>query len=232
MKTNYEIILNSEETLPLLRIPPTSSGPLLVIVPSIFGIGPDVIQFSEQFAQAGALVYVLDSFWRIHPGPLLIPDETPQARKRKREVNPENVLTDLLQAIEHGKSEERCNGSVILLGICFGGKFVISAASKTNIKALAAWHGGGLLSALESDSVLSALENVDIEMDFGEADPMIPLSEVQKIRAILRNTNNVNIRTHPDSGHGFSHIGTPKGNDKAAKTALKNVLNLVTRYQD
>ena len=231
MTTNYEIPRN-EEKLPILRIPPAGTGPLLVIIPSIFGIGPDVIQFSEQFAQAGALVYVLDSFWRNHPGPLQIPEQTPQALQRIREVNPENVLMDLLSAIEHGKSEPLCNGSVILLGICFGGKFVISAASKTTIQALSTWHGGGLLPILDSGSILSALKNVDIEMDFGEADPMIPLSDVQKIRDVLQHIENVNIRTHPDSGHGFSHIGTPKGNDKAAQTALENVITLVTRYQE
>ena len=231
MTTNYEITLNTEEKLPILRVPPTDEGPLLVIIPSIFGISPDVVEFSERFAQEGALVYVLDSFWRSHPGPLQIPEQTQLALQRRREVNPENVFSDLIAAIEHGKSEALCNGSVILLGICFGGKFALSAPITSEIQAVAAWHGGGLLSVLQSEGILSALQNVDIELDFGEADPMIPLTEVQKIRGNLQNIANVNIRTHPNSGHGFSHIGTAKGNEKAAKIAVKNMINLVTLYQ-
>ena len=48
--------------MPILRVEPTDPGPLLVIVPSIFGIGTDVVEYMLAFASEGALVYVLIPF--------------------------------------------------------------------------------------------------------------------------------------------------------------------------
>ena len=71
--TNYEIPSTKQEMIPILRLEPITMGPLVVIVPSIFGIGSDVVEYAKTFSKAGALVYVMDSFWREAPGPLPIP---------------------------------------------------------------------------------------------------------------------------------------------------------------
>ena len=57
-----------------------------MIVPSIFGIGTDVVDYAVAFANEGAL-YALIPFWRNAPGPLPIPSGAPQAMKRMREVD-------------------------------------------------------------------------------------------------------------------------------------------------
>ena len=170
----------------------------------------------------------MDSFWRENPGPLAIPNGASQAMKRMHQVDPENVIGDLICAIEHGRKESFCNGSVILLGICFGGKFVVKATEQTKIQGLATWHGGDLLSVLHS----SDLEKVHIEMDFGETDPLIPLSDVEKIHSSLQYVQNIRIRTHANSGHGFTHMGTMKYNDNASQQAIHGVLSLIKTFQN
>ena len=227
MTTNYEITSSTQEKIPVLRMEPLSKGPLVVVVPSIFGIGSDVVEYAKLFSEAGALVYVMDSFWREDSGPLPIPQGASRAMKRMHQVDPENVVGDLICAVTHGKRESLCNGSVILLGICFGGRFVVKATAVTNIQGLATWHGGDLLSVLHS----ADLENVHIEMDFGETDPLIPSSDVKKIRDSLQGVENIHIRTHPNSGHGFTHRDTMKYNDKATQQATKGVLDLIDTFQ-
>jgi len=227
MTTNFEITSNIEEKIPILRMEPISMGPLVVIVPSIFGIGSDVVEYGKIFSKAGALVYVMDSFWREDSGPLPIPNGAPRAMKRMNQVDPDNVLNDLLCAIEHGKMESLCNGSVILLGICFGGKFVVKATGKTKVHGLATWHGGDILSVLHS----SDLEHVHVEMDFGENDPLIPLSDVKKIRDFLQYVQNIQIRTHANSGHGFTHLNTMKYDDNASQHAKKGVQDLIELFK-
>ena len=64
MTTNYEIISGKQERIPILRVESKKTGPLVVIVPSIFGIGSDVVEYAKVFSKAGGLVYVMDSFWR------------------------------------------------------------------------------------------------------------------------------------------------------------------------
>ena len=223
MATNYEISSHLQEKIPIFRVEPKSMGPVVVIVPSIFGIGPDVVEYAKVFSESGALVYAMDSFWRDHPGPLSIPSGAPLAMKRMSQVNPDHVLEDLLCAIEHGRHESLCNGSVILLGICFGGQFVVKATAQTKAQAIATWHGGDLLSVLHS----SDLEKVHVEMDFGEIDPLIPLSDVEKIRSALQYVQNIQIRTHANSSHGFTHKGTIKYKEEAAQQAVKGVLSLI-----
>ena len=224
---NHTIALSEHEVMPVLRVAPADKGPLLVIVPSIFGIGPDVVAYARIFAEAGALVYVLDSFWRESPGPLPIPSGAPKALKRMQEVDPDKVFTDVLSATAAGKTELSCNGSVILLGICFGGQFVVEAAKNGGVQGLATWHGGNLLSVLEP----STLEGIHIEMDFGEIDPLIPLADVQKIQEFFRNHNNIQIRTHETSGHGFTHTDTVKYNANAAVQAKNGVLKLIEKFR-
>ena len=111
--------------------------------------------------------------------------------KRMREVDSNQVSTDLISAIESGRGERLCNGDVLLLGICFGGQFVVQATQKGGVQGLVTWHGGSLLSVLEP----SMLDEVHIEMDFGEADPLIPLSDVEKIQALF--CNHLNIQIEP-----------------------------------
>lgn len=227
MATNYEINSHEQEKIPIFRVEPKSMGSLVVIVPSIFGIGPDVIEYAKVFSESGALVYAMDSFWREQPGPLSIPSGAPLAMKRMHQVNPDHVLEDLLCAIEHGRHESLCNGSVILLGICFGGKFVVKATAQTTVQGIATWHGGDLLSVFHS----SDLEKVHVEMDFGENDPLIPLSDVEKILSALQYVQNIQIRTHANSSHGFTHKGTMKYNEEAAQQAVKGVLSLIKTCQ-
>ena len=70
LKETYHIRINEKEMMPILRVGPADTGPLLVIVPSIFGIGTDVVDYALAFASEGALVYVLDPFWRKAPSKL------------------------------------------------------------------------------------------------------------------------------------------------------------------
>ena len=227
MIKNYSIQLNERESLPVFRVAPKERGPLLLVLPSIFGIGTDVVSYAHAFAEAGALVYALDSFWREDPGPLPIPEGASRAMKRMRKADPDNIIKDLFCALEAGTNDPLCNGSVILLGICFGGQFVVQAANQVTIQGLATWHGGNLLTVLKP----SALEGVHVEMDFGDVDPLIPLSEVGKIQQIFQDHNNVRIRTHKNSGHGFTHINTVKFNPQAAQHAKQGVLNLIQTFR-
>ena len=131
----------------------------MVIIPSIFGISPDVVKFSEQFAQEGGThIYVLDSFLEITSWSSSDSRADATSTQETTRSGSRECLFDLIAAIEHGKSEARCNGSVILLGICFGGKFALSAPIQSEIQAVAAWHGGGLLPVLQSEGSFCSTE--------------------------------------------------------------------------
>ncbi|MEC8023271.1 MAG: dienelactone hydrolase family protein [Myxococcota bacterium] len=216
------MIPTSGGNIPFHRYAPAAPGPLLVIIPSIYGVTSDVVFFAKCFAADGALVYAIDPFWRTAPGPLHIPNDTEPALCRKRETTLVNATSDLVATIDAGRSDPSCNGTAIALGICFGGQPVLRAAKERHLHGVAVWHGAGLLSVLDEHS----LRDTRISFDFGEADPLIPLSEVNAIATVLPK-HVANIRTHPNAGHGFSHVGTAKCDELAANRAQRGVTELI-----
>ncbi|HCH64199.1 MAG TPA: hypothetical protein DFR83_15455, partial [Deltaproteobacteria bacterium] len=115
MKTEAKTVPVAGGAVPVHCVRPGQPGPLLAVVPSIFGVSPDVEGYASLFAQHGALVYVLDSFWRTTPGPLPVGRGARSALQRMRETHPDDVCADLLAAVDAGLSDQDCNGRVLLL---------------------------------------------------------------------------------------------------------------------
>ena len=200
-------------TIPVLRAAPERPGPGLVIVPSIYGVGQDVVAHAAHFAAKGALVWVIDPFWRSAPGALAHGD--PAALLRRRQHAPSDGHADTEALLGAIREDPLCRGSLFVLGICFGGRFAFTAAADGLVAGAAAWHGGGL------GALLGRAEDicVPLSLDFGESDPLIPLHEVQAIREAFAGRPEVEIRSHPGAGHGFSHTGVPGVFDASATAA-------------
>ena len=209
--------------IPLCIAAPISPGPLLVIVPSIFGLSPDVLAFATRFQAAGALVMAFNPFWRQSAEPIDIETSVSIAIQRKNQHTESSTLSDLDAVLKWGKKHSMCDGRALALGICFGGRFAFQAASFGWVDAAAAWHGGGLGKLLNLAESIS----VPLSMDFGAADPLIPLSEVDQIQSAFSSHSSVDLRIHADSGHGFSHLGTSRCNPKAAERAAQGVEALI-----
>ena len=224
-KQEQLVLRTSHGEIPVHRFAPATPGPLLAIIPSIYGVTPDVVHFARRFAADGALVYAIDPFWRSEPGPLHIPDDTQKALRRKQITTLADVTYDLVVALDTGLQDSECNGYALALGICFGGKPAVHAATHRHLHGIAVWHGAGLLSVLNNDS----LRDTQISFDFGESDPLIPMSEVDAIAKCLPQ-HSTHIRTHPNAGHGFSHIGTVKYDDAAATRAQRGVSDLIRTF--
>ena len=201
--------------LPLTIATPARPGPLLAVVPSIFGVGPDVLAFAERFSAVGALVAVFNPMWRQGHAALDVDTESAQALARMRQHHSDDTLTDLRAVLDWADSHPLCTGARVALGICFGGRFAFQAAANGWVDAAATWHGGGL-GALCG---LAPQVKVPLRMDFGAVDPLIPPSEVARIQAAFADHRNATVAVHPDSGHGFTHVGTRAGNPAAAQAA-------------
>lgn len=210
---------------PILQFRPSSPGPLLVIIPSIFGVSKDVAYFGSLFQTYGALVYAMNPFWRDGKGPLRIPEDSPQAMARMKQVSDDHVLKDLLAICAAGRQDALCNGQLLLLGVCFGGRFTLKASQHIAVDGIAIWHGAGLGPALST----KALTQTVISMDFGSQDPLIPLTEVDALKASLRQLD-ASVRVHEDCGHGFTHWGTNRCVPEAANNAAQAVIDMIARF--
>ena len=208
---------------PLAVGTPEVPGPLLVIVPSIFGLGPDVLRFCDRFAEAGALVMAFDPFWRQRTAPSSVETGAPEALALRRTHDAALTEADLRATLDWGHRHPLCSGPRIALGICFGGRFAFRAAAEGWVDGAATWHGGGLGTLAH----LAPAIRVPIRLDFGGADPLIPKQEVEQLRAAFADHPSAAIHLHPGAGHGFSHRDTRACSPAAAEASARGLEALI-----
>ena len=176
--TRYEHQLKLDDgVIPLSIASPISPGPLLVIVPSIFGLGPDVLAFANRFRDAGALVVVFNPFWRHSADPIDIETGASIAIQHKNQHTESSTLGDLHAVLKWGKEHSMCNGRALALGSVLGADLLFKQHPLGGLMLpLRGMAGLGKLLSL-ADSI-----SVPLSLDFGAADPLIPLSEVAQIQ--------------------------------------------------
>ena len=176
-----------------------SQVPGLVVVPSIFGPAPDLLQRMAELANA-AFVVVADPFWRVGGG--VVPYHDPDAAFGRLEgFDLELCLSDMRAVIDWTRA--RCNGQVAGLGICFGGPIVLVAAGEGKLEGVVTWHGSRMEAFLHRAKQIAC----PLRFHFGEADPITPPESIAQLRAAFAEHPDARFSVYPGLDHGFSHEG-------------------------
>ena len=202
----------------LLEPDAASRVPALVVVPSIYGPAPDLIDRLAEFA-AAARVVLPDPFWRVGGGAVPYP-ESEKARSRLAGFDLRLCIADLGAVLEWAAA--RSNGRVIGVGICFGGPFVLRFAGEGRLAGVVTWHG----SRMENFLARAHETTCPLRMHFGSADPITPPEAIEKIRAAFATNRDLSIVVHPGAVHGFSHDG-PAFDASACRAGLDAVHDLL-----
>jgi len=200
-------------TVPTRVVGPEEPGrwPALLVVPSIFGPAPDLIARLTPLADR-ALVAVPDPFWRVGGG--VVPyREHARAIERLGSFELRRCVADLGAVLDW--TRERCNGRVAVLGICFGGPFVMRFAGEGRLDGVVTWHGSRMENFLDR----AADTTCSLRLHFGADDPITPPAAIEKIRAAFAAHPDASISIHPGAAHGYSHDGDAYG-ARACQTGL------------
>ena len=171
--------------------------PGIVIITAIFGTDDDMIQLSDGWASDGFIVSVPDIFWRVLPGPTV---DHAVGRDRMGKFDVEQGMKDIEDVIADLKNRPECNGKVGMLGFCFGGRYVHLSAARLGIDAGAAFHGTAIGKNLEETNKITC----PMSLHFGGNDPVVPMEEVNAIKAAYAGKTNVDIVVYEGAGHSFS----------------------------
>ena len=208
--------------VPTAVLGPENEGAVaaLVVVPSIFGPAPDLLERLAEFDDC-ALIAVPDPFWRIGGG--VVPyDQHDAAIARLRGFEMRRCIEDLSAVVTWARA--RSNGRVVGLGICFGAPFVMRFAAKRWLDGVVTWHSSGMEDHLErAGEILCPLR-----LHFGETDPITPPEVIEKIRSVFASHPDVSIVVHPGVDHGFGHDGRPY-DAEACRAGLDAVAELLGR---
>ena len=187
--------------------------PALVVVPSIFGVAPDLEEQAVALASSGAIVAVFDPFWRWRDSRFVAYDDMQTAMACIEELDREAVYADFNKVLGWVRDHEQSNTRVAVLGICFGGPFCLVAAADQLVDGVVTWHG----SRMHNWVTRAAEMQCPMKLHFGGDDPFVPMDQVDVVRGAFEGRDDVEIVVHPGASHGFSHGGA--AHDPAAAEA-------------
>jgi carboxymethylenebutenolidase len=149
----------------------------LVVIQEVFGVNGHIREVADGYAGEGYAVVAPQIFDRVEPDVELGYTEADMGRGIElafQELEMPNTLADLQAAIDRASRY----GRVGVVGYCFGGLLTwLSACELDGVAAASCYYGGGIAGEA------GRTPKCPVIMHFGELDPHIPMTDVDKVRA-------------------------------------------------
>jgi carboxymethylenebutenolidase len=205
-----------------LSLPPTGSGPGILLLQEIFGVNEHIRAVADQYASDGFTVLAPDIFWQ--DTPRLELDYNQQGFERGLgllgQLNIENAAADMKAAVHTLKKHEACTGKVASVGFCMGGLLSFVAAASAGVDSAVCYYGGGIHQHLD----LAKKIKCPVLFHFAEKDSYIPADAVALVKNAMAGRSNVRLIVHPNVDHGFNCWRRPAWHQNTAATARGQTL--------
>lgn len=184
----------------------------LVVVQEVFGVNAHIQSVAASFAAEGYAVVAPALFDRIEKGVALDYTEAGLARGRELRValGWDGPVADVAAAAAVLKPA----GRVGVVGYCWGGSVAWLAAARLEVAGAVCYYGGQIIQFVEEKP------KAPVMLHFGETDALIPLADVDRIRAAHPE---VPVHLYP-AGHGFNCAARPGYHPEAARLARTRTL--------
>jgi carboxymethylenebutenolidase len=212
-----------------VALPPSGSGPALVVIQEIFGVNQVMRDLTDGFAAQGFVAVCPDLFWRFEPG-IDITDQTPAEWARAFELfkafDVESGVTDIAETIAAIRHHPASTGKVGAVGYCLGGKLAFLTATRTDVDAAIGYYGVGLNELVEEATTLSKplLLHIAGKDEFG------PLEVQQQVHAALDGNRLVTLYDYPLDDHAFARLGGQHYNKASADLANTRTRGFLTQH--
>jgi carboxymethylenebutenolidase len=181
--------------------------PAVIVIMEAFGLNDHIKDVTERIAAEGYVAVAPDLYYRESPN-VVGYDQLQEAIRLMQRLDTEKVVADLRSVITHLKTQNFVHGDRLgITGFCMGGTIAFLAACRlpADIKAAVPFYGG----SIADDSPTAPLNAADqlqapVLCFFGEKDPYIPPSQVQKIEDTLRALGkSYAVKVYAGADHGF-----------------------------
>jgi carboxymethylenebutenolidase len=203
-----------------LTAPSQPARGAVMIAQEIFGVNRHIRAVADGFAAEGYVTIAPCLFDRIRRGIELgySEAEVQQGRGYRLQIPKEKTLLDLTACINVVKHA----GRVSIVGYCWGGTLAYIAACELPVFCAVAYYGGQIKDYLEKSP------RRPVQYHFGEKDPHIPLSDVDKIRAA--DPNGI-FHLYP-ADHGFNCDERSTYDAASAALARERTLHFLTAQME
>jgi carboxymethylenebutenolidase len=201
-----------------VALPEGGSGPGVLVLQEIFGVGEFVKGKCEALAAAGYVALAPDVFWRVEPG--FVADGAEDLERAMglggrffTEVSDEQRAGDLAAALAHLRALPEVAGQKAgVLGYCLGGTLAYLLAVTGDPDACVSYYGSGVPGMLELGDRLTC----PTLFHFGDSDPYLPFEQVQQVQQRFADRPHVETVVHPGAGHAFENLTNPMFADPEA----------------
>jgi carboxymethylenebutenolidase len=197
-----------------VALPEGGSGPGVLVLMEIFGVGPYIRRAAERLAELGYVAMAPDLYRRIEPGLEIPHDEEGIARALEtvQRLDGEGAVEDAVVALEALRKMPEVSGEVAAVGFCLGGRLAFGLGAAADPVAIVCYYGSGIADSLDdADSI-----ECPALFHFGGEDQFIPRSDAEKVAAVVAERPDWEFAIQEDGGHAFDNHESPAFHRPAA----------------
>jgi carboxymethylenebutenolidase len=208
-----------------LSLPPTGSGPGILLIQEIFGVNAHIRAVADQYAMDGYVVLAPDVFWRLEPGLDIgySPEDMQKGLSLMQKLDASQAVQDLTTAVDTLRGLSECTGKVASIGYCMGGRLSFLCAANAGVDAAVCYYPGGI------EGQLGQVEKVTspVLFHFAENDRLISQEAVANVKDAFAGRKDAAIEAYPNVDHGFNCWARGAYNQKAAALAHGRSLSFI-----
>jgi carboxymethylenebutenolidase len=188
-------------------LPATGSGPGVLLIQEIYGVGDYIEAVAEDLAALGYVVGAPDLFWRLKPGHRASHDQDglTESLALVSRFDVGQGVTDAAAALRHLAALPEIDGGLGVIGFCLGGSIAYFLAAQAEMDAVLSFYGSAVPDSLDALSQIQC----PLQFHFGGSDPYIPRDQVARVEAAAAGRANVEIHVEEDAGHAFHNRMAP-----------------------
>jgi carboxymethylenebutenolidase len=212
-----------------LWLPESGSGPGMLLLQEIFGVGPYIRAVGERLAEMGYVVGAPDVFWRIQPGWEADHDEAGLNASLALigQFDFTKGIEDCVAALGRLRDEPEVRGGCGVIGFCMGGLLTYHVAASADPDVAVSYYGSNIAAGLGR----AADVNCPIQFHFGESDGYIPLDQVDAIKEAFAAKADAEVHVQPAAGHAFdNHESAMFHHPEAAAAAWALTTGFLTKH--
>jgi carboxymethylenebutenolidase len=194
----------------LARPADATPRPGVIVWMEIFGVNAHIRDVTERVAREGYVALAPDFFHRTHPGIELGYDEAGMGTGMKglMALDADTMTSDAQAAVAFLRAQPNTTSKIGAMGFCIGGHMTYLTACETDISAAASFYGGGIAAPKGPGGKASTLGRTPkvrgkLLCLYGSKDAMIPMEQVDAVRAALKNAGTRHEVVVYDADHGF-----------------------------
>ena len=208
--------------------PGSGSGPAILLLQEIFGVGPYIRAVAERLAEAGYVVGAPDVFWRFAPGWESTHDQDglTASLAQVAKLDAPTANADCAAALDALGSISGAPSAPAVMGFCLGGTLAWGVAMAGQPSACVSYYGSGVASMLDGIDAISC----PTLFHFGNADAFIPNEGVEAINAAIDGRPGFVLNVE-NAGHAFdNHESEMFWNESAAQAAWAKTMAFLAEH--